>query len=390
MGGSCRPNINKAHCVGGPEEFAPNCGPGVSWQSQCNDGYTSVSHDYTMTRGICSPSKNGQAYSPDGYAQLSQRQQANLLTYLINLTIDTPAAYIGRSFDQNTIYCGNGNSNGGNCGTCFGVGGSDAYKYIGAEFSGSNFNTQRLVFVGNDPYPTCQPGAPRGNYSNCVSCVPQVHGKAGVSGVGQSNSCSVCQYALMTSKCKEDPVVDPWTSLPRRCCPLYCRYQFPDRIRPICGFDWAPPVLSPVCCPCVLPPPSGVTACEKTISPPPCPKEIGECFCPTKVPPPPQFPDCPERCLPKNPCPDKLCLKTAKPDYHPGKPSENVHKPKREYVCPKPPSPKIVPPKCPSVSTKESVKDWASHSNSSSKETSAHSECYSDDEEHGNIWEDSE
>jgi hypothetical protein len=54
-------------------------------------------------------------------------------------------------------------------------------------------------------------------------------------------------YAVMFSKCKDDPVIDPKTTLPRRCCDLNCEFTIPDRVRPYCHTSFAPTQLSPAC-----------------------------------------------------------------------------------------------------------------------------------------------
>ena len=53
----------------------------------------------------------------------------------------------------------------------------------------------------------------------------------------------------MFSKCKDDPIIDPKTTYPRRCCNLYCQYTIPDRVRPYCGRDFCTTELTPACKP---------------------------------------------------------------------------------------------------------------------------------------------
>lgn len=66
-----------------------------------------------------------------------------------------------------------------------------------------------------------------------------------------NNKAANFQYQFMTSKCRDDPVVDPKTTLPRRCCDLNCEYSIPDRVRPYCHKSFAPTQLSPICRPVV-------------------------------------------------------------------------------------------------------------------------------------------
>ena len=157
-----------------------------------------------------------------------QRQQGNTIEYLMNLTIDTAAIYLGQKFNNNQVSLVNCNSSSS----------SPGHIIVGGNFESTNLNAQRTIFIGaNNPW---------------SSQNPQCYATQDPSVTQRIQSCAR-SYSLMTSKCKSDPIVDPWTLLPRRCSPMNCLYQFHDIVRPVCGFQWAPAVPSPACSPCIPP-----------------------------------------------------------------------------------------------------------------------------------------
>ena len=120
---------------------------------------------------------------------------SRIYSYLLNLEVKTPALYVGKNID------------------------------LDSEWNMSNINVQRFVYsLGK--------------------------GK-GDNGWPHHNGEENYGYAIMFSKCRDDPVVDPKTTLPRRCCDLNGQYSIPDRVRPYCHRIFAPTQLSPVCRPIV-------------------------------------------------------------------------------------------------------------------------------------------
>jgi hypothetical protein len=118
-------------------------------------------------------------------------------SYLIKLDVDTPALYFGNEL----------------------VGDS--------AFDCSNINTQRIVF---SQY--VAPGLkPVNNPKKQLSC----------------QNIENYSYAIMFSKCKDDPVIDKKTALPRRCSPLTNEFAVVDIVRPYAGRQFNPKTLLPYC-----------------------------------------------------------------------------------------------------------------------------------------------
>ena len=128
---------------------------------------------------------------------------ARIYSYLINFTALTPALYLGNNLNKD------------------------------ADFDCSSINVERLVWSsGMDPGDNNWPSG--GNVF--------------------TNYC----YALLFSKCKDDPVIDPKTTYPRRCTNLYCEYTIPDRVRPYSGRDFCATELASACKP--------IIPCEDTLN----------------------------------------------------------------------------------------------------------------------------
>jgi hypothetical protein len=120
-----------------------------------------------------------------------------IYSYLVNFEVNTPALYFGKNMDHNT------------------------------EWNMANIRVDRFVHnLGSSAKDNGWPHQGSNNNNN--------YG-----------------YSLMLSKCKDDPVIDPKTTLPRRCCDLTSEYSIPDRVRPYCHSSFAPTQLSPACRPII-------------------------------------------------------------------------------------------------------------------------------------------
>jgi hypothetical protein len=154
----------------------------------------------------------------NGNACSSAINSARVFTYLLDFDANTPALYFGGSLKKD------------------------------AELNCSNINVQRLVFYQGDDHG--DNGWPRPRHPGCGN-LPYKKGwctdTSGTTPNMYNNPATVFKYALMFSKCKDDPVMDPKTTLPRRCCNLFCEYTIPDRVRPYCGTKFAPHLLTSVC-----------------------------------------------------------------------------------------------------------------------------------------------
>jgi hypothetical protein len=155
----------------------------ASCNSHDSQPFVSTTYDQSYVKTV----------SLDRHGNQKAINSARIYSYLMNLTIGTPAVYLGQNLSNEST------------------------------LDLSDINVQRLVFSQglNDG----DNGWPRTN--------------------SKANFC----YALLTSKCKDDPVIDPKTTFPRRCCDLYCQYQIPDRVRPYCGRQFAPTQLVEACKP---------------------------------------------------------------------------------------------------------------------------------------------
>lgn len=172
-------------------------------------------YDKSFTNTRCAQQQNCDPCGGPGY------NSAAYYTNLIKLKVNTPAVYLGGNLDKHS------------------------------DFDTSQVTTERLVLAqGRDacdstwPRPICEyPGGGTGS-AGISPC-----GSSGFNNVnrGPGVKCWDWNYALMFSKCRDDPVIDPKTTYPRRCCDLYCKYMIPDVVRPICGLDWAPNKPEPVC-----------------------------------------------------------------------------------------------------------------------------------------------
>jgi hypothetical protein len=146
----------------------------------------------------------------DGCGNHKSINSARIYSYLMNLEATTPALYLGQNLNKD------------------------------ADFDLSNLRVQRLVF---------SQGLDQGDNGWPHS-------------TGDADYC----YALLFSKCRDDPVIDPKTTFPRRCCDLYCQYTIPDRVRPYCGLSFCPTQLQEACKP--------IISCEdqlNTVCTPVCP-----------------------------------------------------------------------------------------------------------------------
>jgi hypothetical protein len=134
--------------------------------------------------------------TPNGCGNNKVINSSRIYSYLINIEVNTPALYVGRNIDRDT------------------------------EWNMANIRVDRFVHnlganAGDNGWP---------------------HQESGNADYG---------FTLMLSKCKDDPVIDPKTTLPRRCCDLNCEYSIPDRVRPYCHTMFAPTQLSPACRPVI-------------------------------------------------------------------------------------------------------------------------------------------
>jgi hypothetical protein len=160
-------------------------------------------YDYSLTQ---SDKYQSNTYTPDH--PLAKSFFVN--TYLIDLDIETPALYLGKN-----------------------MAGSDGF------FDSSCLSVKRLCFYQNTPNHERPPHriSPLQNNSSCAgnpSCNKRQHDFRNY-------------YALMFSKCLADPVIDPTTTLARRCSPLINEFAIVDRVRPYAGTTFAPGALAPAC-----------------------------------------------------------------------------------------------------------------------------------------------